>query len=89
MAMTGAQIRKKVMDLYPEIEKFNLNVSAEYNADKEAWIVTLENGSSSMFTHMDSTHASSCIDKHNCIYFSNQMMGFIDNYCTESGACTI
>lgn len=47
MAMTGAQIRKKVMDLYPEIEKFNLQVSAEYNDDKGVWVVTLENGASS------------------------------------------
>ena len=89
MRLTDSQIRNMVMDLYPEIAMFSIGMSTEFNEEKDAWIITLEDGSNSLSTHMDSSHVSSCFNEHNCVYFTNQMMNVIDNYCLESGTCSI
>ena len=89
MRLTDSQIRQMVMDLYPEIERLNIGMSAEFNADKDAWIITLENGPDTMSTHMDSSYVSSCFNEHNCVYFTNQIMNVIDSYCLESGSCSV
>ncbi|WP_319777669.1 hypothetical protein [Maridesulfovibrio sp.] len=89
MRLTDSQIRQMVMDLYPEIERFNIDMSTEFNEDMDAWTITIENGSDSLSTHMDSSYVSSCLDEHNCVYFNNQMMNVINNYCMESGSCSI
>ncbi|MFW5500525.1 MULTISPECIES: hypothetical protein [unclassified Maridesulfovibrio] len=89
MRLNDSQIRQMVMDLYPEIERFNIGMSTEFNEEQDAWIITLEDGSNSLSTHMDSSYVSSCFNEHNCVYFTNQMMNVLDNYCSESGTCSV
>ncbi|WP_319763381.1 hypothetical protein [Maridesulfovibrio sp.] len=89
MRLNDSQIRQMVIDLYPEIERFNIDMSTEFNENMDAWVITLENGSDSLSTHMDSSYVSSCFDRNNCVYFTNQMMNVIDNYCLESGSCSM
>ncbi|NDV24175.1 hypothetical protein [Desulfovibrio sp. JC022] len=89
MRLNDSQIRQMVMDLYPEIEMFNIGMSTKFNEEQDTWIITLGSDSGSLYTYMDSSYVSSCFNEHNCVYFTNQMMNVIDNYCSESGTCSI
>ncbi|MBI9111146.1 hypothetical protein [Maridesulfovibrio ferrireducens] len=85
----GTQITEKIIELYPEIKKFNLDVTAEFSDEKNEWIITLSKGKETLQTHIKTGDALKCIEGEKCVYFGNQLMGFIDAYCSGSDACKI
>lgn len=89
MSINNSQVRNKIIDLYPEIEKFNLDIVTEFSDEKDAWIVTLVKDGETLFTRIDSEDAKRCIEGKKCAYFGNQLMGFIDAYCTGTQACKV
>ncbi len=88
MSVNGPEIREKIMELYPEIGKFGLDIVTEYSDEKNAWIVTLVKGENTLYTHIENEDAKRCLEGEKCVYFGNQLMGFIDAYCTGSDACS-
>ncbi|WP_027178283.1 hypothetical protein [Maridesulfovibrio bastinii] len=89
MSLNDQEIKNKIIELYPEIKKFGLEIKAEFSTDKNAWLVTLKKGEKTLYTHIESEDARRCVDGEKCVYFGNQLMGFIDAYCTGSSACSI
>lgn len=89
MNISSSQVRDRIMDLYPEIEKYHLDMVTEFSEEKDAWIVTLVKDGETLFTHIDSEDARRCIEGEKCFYFGNQLMGFIDAYCSGSQACAV
>lgn len=89
MNISNMQISNKIMDLYPEIEKFDLDLVTEFSDEKDAWIVTLVKNGETLFTHINTEDAQKCIEGNKCTYFGNQLMGFIDAYCSGTHACTV
>ena len=85
----GSQITEKIIELYPEIKKFNLKISTKFSNEDNGWIVTLSKGAQTLQTHIENADALKCIEGEKCMYFGNQLMGFIDAYCTGSDACKI
>ncbi|CCO23087.1 hypothetical protein [Maridesulfovibrio hydrothermalis] len=87
MSISSSQIRGKIIDLYPEITKYNLDIVTEFSEEKNSWVVTLVKDGETLFTHIDKDDAKKCIEGERCVHFGNQLMGFIDAYCTGSSAC--
>lgn len=85
----ASQITEKIIELYPEINKFNLKLTAKFSDEDNGWIVTLSKGEQTLQTHIENAEALKCIEGEKCIYFGNQLMGFIDAYCTGSDACNV
>lgn len=86
MNITGNEIEAKIIELYPEIKQFGLGIDAEFSDEKKAWLVTLKKGEKTLYTHIEKQDAAKCIDGEKCIYFGNQLMSFIDAYCTKANA---
>ena len=68
MSYTEADLEKKLLALYPEIEKFDLSLSLEFDGEKNAWIVTFQKGNHKRHAILDKKDADACIDGNVCIY---------------------
>lgn len=89
MNVKSSEIKDKIIELYPEIKKFGMDIVTEFSDEKNAWIVTLIKGEKTLFTHIENDDAQKCLEGEKCVYFGNQLMGFIDAYCIGSDACSV
>ncbi|WP_027720664.1 hypothetical protein [Maridesulfovibrio zosterae] len=89
MSVSNTQVRDKIINLYPEIRKYDLDIVTEFSDEKNAWIITLVKDGETLFTHIETEDVEKCIEGHKCVYFTNQLMGFIDAYCTDSDLCDV
>ncbi|OEU68915.1 MAG: hypothetical protein BA863_11275 [Desulfovibrio sp. S3730MH75] len=89
MSTVGSQIQDKIIELYPEINKFNIGITVEFSDEKNEWVVTLTKGENTLFTHIKTGDALKCIEGEKCVYFGHQLMGFMDAYCSGSEACKV
>ncbi|WP_432738625.1 hypothetical protein [Maridesulfovibrio sp. FT414] len=89
MNISSSQLRNRILALYPEIERYSLGLTTEFSVEKDAWIITLNKDGETLFTHIDSTDAERCLEGRECMHLGNQMMNFMDAYCTGSHVCTV
>jgi hypothetical protein len=68
MAYTKDDLKSKLLAMYPEITKYGLSLSVEFDEDKNAWIVTFEKEMHQRHAILDKKDADACIDGNVCIY---------------------
>lgn len=88
MSIDSSELRSKILGLYPEIEKNGIELKIEFSDEKESWIVTMVKNGETLFTHLETEDANQCLVGKKCFYLENQIMGFIDAYCSSSSACS-
>ncbi len=89
MNISSSELRNKILALYPEIEKFDMELVTEFSDEKGSWIITLVKNGETLFTHLENDDALECIEGQKCFYLENQIMGFMDAYCNSSNACSV
>ena len=68
MGYTPEDLKKKLLEMYPEIRKFGLSVSLEFDEPKNAWVVSFKKGDHQRHAFLDKKDADSCIEGTSCIY---------------------
>lgn len=68
MAYTQDDLRAKLLDMYPEIKKYGLDISLSFDEEKDAWVVTFSKGDHQRHAFLDTSDADSCIEGNTCIY---------------------
>lgn len=77
MAYTKDDLRSKLLQMYPEIEKYGLSLSLALDEEKSAWIVTFEKETHQRHAILDKKDADACMDGNVCIYLGMLITQYI------------
>lgn len=77
MAYTKDDLRSKLLQMYPEIEKYGLSLSLALDEEKNAWIVTFEKETHQRHAILDKKDADACMDGNVCIYLGMLITQYI------------
>jgi len=75
-----AELKKKLLEMYPGIQKHQIDLGLEFKEDKDYWIVKLEKGDQKLHTHLERKDADECLDGVECVYLGMQIGQFINNF---------
>lgn len=89
MQVNAEELKKKVLALFPEIEQYGLNMDLKYDADQDAWLLTVSKGKETLTTHLEEQDVEACISGKECYHVAVQLGRFIRNYCEGGEACTL
>ena len=68
MAYTKQLLKRKLLEMYPEIRTYNLSTALEFDEEKDAWVVTFKKGKNSRHAFLDKKDADACMEGNACIY---------------------
>ena len=80
MGYTVVALKDKIAAMYPDIEKHNISVGLEFNAEKNAYIVKFKKDRHELTTHLEKKDADECMDGIKCVYLGVQVGQFIKNF---------
>lgn len=81
---TREELAGTLRKMYPEINAKGIEMSLEFNHEKNAWIVMLSKGRHQLTTHLEKKDADGCMEGIQCVYLGVQIAQLIKNF--ESGA---
>ena len=83
MAYTKEDLRKKLMEMYPEIEAYGLSTELEFDKAKNAWVVSFMKGDHDRHAFLDKKDADACMDGNACIYLGVLIAQYIKDLEAE------
>jgi hypothetical protein len=83
MSYTKEDLKKKLLDMYPEITTYSLSVGIEFDEGRNAWVVTFTKGNKSRHAFLDKGDADACIDGNACIYLGILIAQYIKDLEAE------
>ena len=80
MGYTVVALKEKLMEMYPEIERYGIMMGVDFNTEKNAYIVKFTKDSHELTTHLEKKDADECMDGIKCVYLGVQIGQFIKNF---------
>ncbi|MDD3580386.1 MAG: hypothetical protein PHW74_05105 [Desulfobacca sp.] len=80
MSYTNDQLQAKIAEMYPEIPQHNIDLSLDFNAEKNAYIIKLKKDQHELTTHLEKPDADACMEGNKCVYFGVQIGQFVKNF---------
>jgi hypothetical protein len=87
MNVDPQELKKKIIEIYPEIEKYSVETEVNFDDETDSWVVTVRKGDNELSTHVEKQDAESCLQGKECVYLGTQIGRFIQNYCLGGDAC--
>ncbi|MBW1782719.1 MAG: hypothetical protein JRL30_18510 [Deltaproteobacteria bacterium] len=83
MSYSKDQLKAKLLELYPEIKSFGLEVQLDFDENKDAYVVTFSKGAHSRHAFLDRQDADSCMEGNACIYLGVLIAQYIKDLEVE------
>jgi hypothetical protein len=83
MGYSMDELKAKIVDFYPEIDKHGLETSLSFDNNKNAYIVKLQKGEHVLTTHLEKADADACMEGNKCVYLGVQIGQFAKNFEAE------
>ena len=80
MGYSNAALKEKIMEMYPEITQHHLTMGLDFNAQKNAYIITFKRGGEELTTHLEKKDADDCMEGIKCVYLGVQVAQFVKNF---------
>jgi cephalosporin-C deacetylase-like acetyl esterase len=84
MSYSMDDLKKKILQMYPEISKYSIDVSLELSEPKNAYIVHFKHDKGKdkheLTTHLEKKDAEECMNNIKCVYLGVQVGQFIKNF---------
>lgn len=80
MAYTNADLKNKILEMYPEIGKHNVGVDMTFDNSKNTYLLTFTRGKDILTTHLEKHDADECMNGIKCVYLGVQVAQFIKNF---------
>lgn len=68
MSYSKEDLKKKLVDMYPEINTYGLSTELDFDKGKNAWVVSFQKGNHNRHAFLDKRDADACIEGNACIY---------------------
>jgi hypothetical protein len=83
MSYTKEDLKRKLLEMYPEISTYSLSTELEFDEGKEAWVVSFSKGEHRRHAFLDKKDADSCIEGNACIYLGILIAQYIKDLEAE------
>lgn len=80
MAYTIVALKEKILEMYPEIEKYGISAGLTFDDDKSAYIIKFKKDKHELTTHLEKKDADECMNNIKCVYLGVQVGQFIKNF---------
>jgi|SRR4030042_3835932 hypothetical protein len=84
MSYSMDDLKKKILEMYPEISKYSIDVSLEFSEPKNAYILHFKHDKGKdkheLTTHLEKKDAEECMNNIKCVYLGVQVGQFIKNF---------
>jgi hypothetical protein len=80
MAQSLQNLKAKIVDFYPEIEKHKLETSLTFDKDKNAYVIKIKKGEHVLTTFLDKPDADACLKGKKCVYLGLHIAEFVKNF---------
>ena len=85
MAYTMDALKAKVKEMFPDIDKYQMDCSLTFDEGKKAYIIKLTKGAHVLTTHLDRPDADACLAGKECVHLGVQMAQFVKNFEEDEG----
>jgi hypothetical protein len=83
MSYTKEELKKKLLEMYPEIQTYDLSTEIGFDEGKNAWVVSFNKGNHSRHAFLDKRDADACIEGNACIYLGVLIAQYIKDLEAE------
>jgi hypothetical protein len=83
MSYTQQALKKRILEMYPEIKTFGLSTKLEFDDGKNAWVVTFKKGKRNRHAFLDKGDADACMEGNACIYLGVLIAQYIKDLEAE------
>jgi hypothetical protein len=83
MSYTTEELKKKLLEMYPEIQTYDLSTEIGFDEGKNAWVVSFNKGNHSRHAFLDKRDADACIEGNACIYLGVLIAQYIKDLEAE------
>ena len=73
------ELCEKIRSIYPEIGECGINIDAEWNEEKNAWVVDLKKDDHELTTHLEPEDADGCMEGKQCVSLGLQIAQLKNN----------
>ena len=80
MGTNMAGVKAKIMEMYPEIEKYGVTPSLTFDAGKKTYVFKLTKGPHELSTYIDKVDADACLGGKECVHLGVQIREFLENF---------
>ncbi len=80
MVYSNADLKSKILEMYPEINQHQVAVDMNFDERKNAYLLTFTRGKDLLSTHLEKNDADECMDGIKCVYLGVQVAQFIKNF---------
>lgn len=80
MGYTIVALKDKILEMYPEIQRYGITVNLTFDEQKNAYIVQFKKGGYELTTHLEKKDADECMNGIKCVYLGVQIGQFIKNF---------
>lgn len=80
MKYSIAELKAKILEMYPEISKNKLGTELTFDQSKNVYLVTFQRGKEELTTHIEKHDADECMNGVKCVYLGVQVAQFIKNF---------
>ena len=77
------QLVGKILEIYPEIRKHDIDFSLSFDAGKSAYVLDFRKGAHELTTYLEKQDADECMANIKCVYLGVQVGQFIRNFEEE------
>jgi hypothetical protein len=82
MEYTDEDFKQKIISIYPEIPRSGVSLQAEFDADRDSWILTFTRGDRQRHAFVHRGDADVCMTGGFCVY----LWGLVYQYLTDLGS---
>jgi hypothetical protein len=87
--MDKQELLQKLKELFPEFDRFGLEVDVDFDKEQNAWMAKIRKGSHELSTHLEEQDVEECVLGKKCYKFGIQLGQFIRNYCEDGEECEL
>ena len=80
MSYTIEDLKKKLLEMYPEIKKHDISMGLDFSEAKNAYIIKFKKGVHELTTHLEKKDADDCMNGIECVYLGVQVAQFMKNF---------
>jgi hypothetical protein len=80
MGYSNVALKDKILEMYPEITQHRITMGLDFNAQKNAYIITFKRGGEELTTHLEKKDADDCMEGIKCVYLGVQVAQFVRNF---------
>jgi len=85
MSYAKEGLKKKLLEMYPEITTYGLSTELQFDEEKDVWVVSFSKGKDSRHAFLDKGDADACIEGNACIYLGVLIAQYIKDLEAEIG----